>query len=212
MGTPSRTSNHASNRSSEKPAAKDTPQNRRKSDRRANGDDVAATGTPTTSAEMGGVIDRRLGLDRRAIARANGENDDNNGAPTGLERRRGAGRRLSDFQRAADEGEMTTEQFLFLMAIDGFKKANGKTFPNWSDVLEVIRLLGYRKTMPSELNLRNAEDWKEEASAPSNVRPFGWERRFSKKELNELEEMAGDISDDDLDLAESDDGCDADAA
>lgn len=155
---------------------------------------------------MGGVIDRRLGLDRRDIEAANG------GSPTGLERRRGAGRRLSDFQRAADEGEMTTEQFLFLMAIDAFKKANGKTFPNWSDVLEVVRLLGYRKTMPSELNLRNAEDWKEDANTPSNVRPFGWERRFSKKELADLEEIAGDISDDDLDLAESEDGSDAEAA
>ena len=160
------------------------------------------SGGPSTPAEMGGVIDRRLGLDRREIAKAQGEKTSD--SPTGLERRRGAGRRLSDFQRSADEGEMTTEQFLFLMAIDAFKKANGKTFPNWSDVLEVIRLLGYRKTMPSELNLRNAEDWKEPADAPSNVRPFGWERRFSKKELAELEELAGDISDDDLDLAESD--------
>ena len=183
-----------------KSASESTPnsnqRNRRASDR---GESPAKQG-PRTTAEMGGVIDRRLGLDRRAIADRGGEND---GSPTGLERRRGAGRRLSDFQRSADEGEMTTEQFLFLMAIDAFKKANGKTFPNWSDVLEVIRLLGYRKTMPSELNLRNAEDWKEEAEAPSNVRPFGWERRFSKKELAELEELAGDISDDDLDLAES---------
>tara|TARA_E500000318_G_C3462519_1_gene173233 strand:+ start:36 stop:620 length:585 start_codon:yes stop_codon:yes gene_type:complete len=165
-----------------------------------NGVDAGSGAGPRTSSEMGGVIDRRLGLDRRDIAdRKKSEGN----APTGLERRRGAGRRLSDFQRSADEGEMTAEQFLFLMAIDAFKKANGKTFPNWSDVLEVIRLLGYRKTMPSELNLRNAEDWKEEAEAPSNVRPFGWERRFSKKELAELEELAGDISDDDLDLAES---------
>ena len=164
----------------------DTPSNDRRS---------ASGSGPATSAEMGGVVDRRLGLDRREIAKSQGDD----AIPTGLERRRGAGRRLSDFQRAADEGEMTTEQFLFLMAIDAFKKANGKTFPNWSDILEVIRLLGYRKTMPSELNLRSAEDWKEAADAPSNVRPFGWERRFSKKELVELEELAGDINDDDFD-------------
>lgn len=170
---------------------------------------------PGTPAEMGGVIDRRIGLDRREVAarqsREGAGRDGNDAAPTGLERRRGAGRRLSDSQRAADEGEMTGEQFLFLMAIDAFKKANGKTFPNWSDVLEVIRLLGYRKTMPSELNLRNAEDWKETADAPSNVRPFGWERRFTKKELAELEELAGDINDDDFDAA-TDESNDADAA
>jgi len=65
---------------------------------------------------------------------------------------------------------MTPEQFLFLMAIDAFKKANDKTFPAWTDVLEVIRLLGYRKTCASELNLANAEDWTEKPDAASNVR------------------------------------------
>ena len=61
--------------------------------------------------------------------------------------------------------------FLFLMAVDGFKRANGKMYPSWTDVLEVIRLLGYRKTMPSEIKLSNAEDWLEKPDTPSNVRP-----------------------------------------
>ena len=65
---------------------------------------------------------------------------------------------------------MNQEQYLFLMAIDAFKRVNGKTFPAWTDVLEVIRKLGYRKTMASELNLgRRAEDWTERADAPSGV-------------------------------------------
>lgn len=97
---------------------------------------------------------------------------------SGLERERGAGRRLSEFGRAADEGELTREQFLFVMAIEEFKRGNGKTYPAWSDVLEVVRLLGYRKTQESEISLRNAEDWREKPDAPSNVRPRGWERRL----------------------------------
>ena len=113
-------------------------------------------------------MDRRLGLDRR-----HGQED-----ATGTERRRGPGRRRSDFMRSAEEGEMTTEQFLFLMAIDAFKKANGRAFPTWTDVLEVVRLLGYRKTMPSELKLTNAEDWREAPNTASNVRPDGFERRL----------------------------------
>ena len=65
---------------------------------------------------------------------------------------------------------MNREQFLFLLAIDTFKQANGKTFPSWTDVLEVIRKLGYRKTMPSELNLGSrAEDWTERPDASSGV-------------------------------------------
>lgn len=72
--------------------------------------------------------------------------------------------------KSAEEGEMSKEQFLFLLAIDAFKKANNKTFPSWTDVLEVMRLLGYRKTCPSELTLVNGEDWQEKPDAPHGVR------------------------------------------
>ncbi|HLO42331.1 MAG TPA: hypothetical protein VK176_15015 [Phycisphaerales bacterium] len=125
----------------------------------------------------GSVVDRRTIPDRRALAdKADG------GEISGLERRRGPGRRLSDFQRSAEEGELTPEQFLFIIAIDEFKKGNGKTFPSWTDVLEVIRLLGYRKTQPSELNLLRAEDWNEPHDAPARVRPSRWQERFRSDE------------------------------
>ncbi len=101
------------------------------------------------------VVDRRTGLDRRSKPR------------TGLERLRGPGRRRTDFAKSAEEGEMTSEQFLFVTAIDAYKRVNGKPFPTWTEVLEVIRKLGYRKTMPSELNLANAEDWREEPDTPA---------------------------------------------
>ena len=65
---------------------------------------------------------------------------------------------------------MTHEQLLFVMAIDAFKRVNQKTFPTWTDVLEVVRKLGYRKTMASELNLgQRLEDWTERADAASGV-------------------------------------------
>ncbi len=86
---------------------------------------------------------------------------------TGLERRRGPGRRRSDFMKAAEEGEMTQEQFLFIKAIDAYKRVNDKPFPTWTEVLEVIRKLGYRKTTESILQLDAAEDWTEPADAPA---------------------------------------------
>jgi hypothetical protein len=108
------------------------------------------------------VVDRRSGLDRRRAGEPAEE--------TRLERRRGPGRRRSDFRRAAEEGEMTQEQFMFIMAIDIFKQVNDVTFPTWTDVLEVIRKLGYRKTMPTELNLGSrVEDWTERPDAPAAV-------------------------------------------
>ena len=33
----------------------------------------------------------------------------------------------------------------FLRAIDAFKRSSGRNFPTWTEVLEIIRSLGYRK-------------------------------------------------------------------
>lgn len=131
---------------------------------RAPGQPPAAKPAPPVAP--GEVVDRRSGLDRRDL-------QDSEDSPSGLERRRGPGRRRSDFLRSAEEGEMNKEQFLFLLAIDTFKRTNGKTFPTWTDVLEIVRLLGYRKTMPSELALPRVEDWTEKPDTPSNVRTQG---------------------------------------
>ena len=90
------------------------------------------------SDRRSGVVDRRLGLDRR----------------------RGPGRRRSEDRRTAEEGQMSDEQFEFLMAINEYKRANARPFPTWTEVLEVIKALGYRKTAePGKLAEceRNAE-------------------------------------------------------
>lgn len=62
-----------------------------------------------------------------------------------FDRRRGPGHRRSPERRAAEEGEMNEEQFEFLMAIDEYKRANQRPFPTWTEVLEVIKAIGYRK-------------------------------------------------------------------
>ncbi len=63
----------------------------------------------------------------------------------GLERRRGPGRRRADARKDAEEGEFNQEQFEFVMAMDEYKRANDRPFPTWTEVLEVIKYLGYRK-------------------------------------------------------------------
>ena len=40
---------------------------------------------------------------------------------------------------------MSDEQFEFIMAIDRYKQMNARPFPTWTEVLEVIKALGYRK-------------------------------------------------------------------
>ena len=63
----------------------------------------------------------------------------------GLNRRRGPGKRRSDERKSAEEGNMSDEQFDFLMAIEEYKKQNSRPFPTWTEVLDVIKALGYRK-------------------------------------------------------------------
>ena len=69
---------------------------------------------------------------------------------SGFDRRRGPGKRRTDDRRAAEEGEMTDEQFEFIMALNEYKKVNKRPFPTWTEVLDVIRALGYRKVAEPE--------------------------------------------------------------
>lgn len=106
------------------------------------------------------AVDRRSGLERRQKAR----NESGYAGPerragkdrrsgTGLERRRGPGRRRSDDRRVAEEGEMNSEQFEFVMAVEAYKKVNKRLYPTWTEILEVLRQLGYRKVLPRTIKL-----------------------------------------------------------
>ena len=64
---------------------------------------------------------------------------------TGFDRRRGPGIRRSEDRRSAEEGEMTPEQFEFIQAVNEYKQVNHRPFPTWTEVLDIIKALGYRK-------------------------------------------------------------------
>jgi len=142
-------------------------------------------------AVEGTIADRRVLPDRRRMMDASGSAGD---GETGLERRRGPGRRRSDMMRDAEEGEMSREQFLFLMAIDAFKRVNNVTYPTWSDILEILRRLGYRKVQPSQINLPNAEDWTERPDAPLSVGSLG---HAGSRSADDEEDDVDDEDDDD---------------
>ena len=109
-------------------------------------------------------VDRRTGLDRRQASRDEAgytgperrAKDRRDG--TGLERRRGAGIRRSDDRKAAEEGEMNTDQFEFVMAVEAYKKVNHKLYPTWTEILEVLKQLGYRKVQAREVKLENVPE------------------------------------------------------
>jgi hypothetical protein len=70
--------------------------------------------------------------------------------PVAVERRKtGADRRKVERRRQVDpttcERDYTDEEIAFMKAMDQYKRDNRRPFPTWSEVLEVLRALGYRK-------------------------------------------------------------------
>jgi hypothetical protein len=119
------------------------------------------TGQPSDRRQT--VVDRRMGVERRQRTREESgypgpERRVNADRRTGLERRRGPGRRRSDDRRSAEEGEMSAEQFEFIMAIETYKKVNKRMFPTWTEVLEVILQLGYRKVERRNIDLEDVPE------------------------------------------------------
>src|SRR3954453_6201615 len=71
--------------------------------------------------------------------------------PVAGERRSGKDRReKGERRRQVDpttcEKDYSDEEIIFMKAMDQYKRANRRPFPTWSEVLEVLRALGYRKT------------------------------------------------------------------
>jgi hypothetical protein len=88
------------------------------------------------------VQDRRQGSDRRKK---------DVGPPDGVERRTTT-RRKVERRRQIDpttcERDYSDDEIEFMKAMDLYKRRSGRQFPTWSEVLEVIRNLGYRKVEP----------------------------------------------------------------
>jgi hypothetical protein len=91
------------------------------------------------------VTDRRSGDRRQTIDRRK------RSIPVAVDRRSGKDRReKGERRRQVDpttcEKDYSDEEILFMKAMDQYKRANRRPFPTWSEVLEVLRSLGYRKT------------------------------------------------------------------
>ncbi len=95
-------------------------------------------------------VTERRGNDRRKRA-----------IPVAVERRTGADRRdekdKGERRRQIDpttcERDYSSDEIDFMKAMDQYKRDNRRPFPTWSEVLEVLRAMGYRKvaepsTMP----------------------------------------------------------------
>jgi hypothetical protein len=90
------------------------------------------------------VTDRRGGDRRQQVERRK------RNIPVAVERRSGKDRRQQvERRRQVDpttcERDYTDDEIEFMKAMDAYKRANRRPFPTWSEVLEVLYSLGYRK-------------------------------------------------------------------
>jgi hypothetical protein len=77
--------------------------------------------------------------------------------------RRGGRADLPERRRQVDpttcERDYTDEEIVFMKSMDNYKRDNRRPFPTWSEVLEVLRALGYRKVADA-------------TALPGNTRPI----------------------------------------
>ena len=79
------------------------------------------------------------------------------------QRRQIADRRRADRRRQIDpttcERDYSGNEIEFMRAMDDYKRKSGRPFPTWSEVLEVLMSLGYRKVAePSQMAWRTFGD------------------------------------------------------
>ena len=106
---------------------------------------MSQTSAATANANLCVTDQRRNDRRKRAI-------------PVALERRTGKDRRdQGERRRQIDpttcERDYNNDEIDFMKAMDQYKRDNRRPFPTWSEVLEVLRAMGYRKvaqpsTMP----------------------------------------------------------------
>ncbi len=95
------------------------------------------------------IHNRRIGSERRKVTADKSET-----AFKG-EERRATPRRKVERRRMIDpttcERDYSLDEVEFMKAMDDYKRKAGRMFPTWSEVLEVVRSLGYTKPEPAAM-------------------------------------------------------------
>lgn len=127
------------------------------------------------------VADEEVSIDRRRLARR----DDvaelvppaTAGAPQ-LERRKKVNRRRQ-IDPTTCERDYTDQEVEFMNALDDYKRKSGRMFPTCSEVLEVLRGLGYVKLSAAELGARPEDN---SYAASAKPMPSDWPASISSVE------------------------------
>jgi hypothetical protein len=93
-------------------------------------------------------------VDRRAKSERRDKDRRKQSAAVAVERRQGERRVKVQRRRQIDpttcERDYNDDEIQFMQALDAYKRANGRMFPTCSEILEVIRALGYVRVTANE--------------------------------------------------------------
>jgi hypothetical protein len=96
-------------------------------------------------------------MNRRSSDRRGKEDRRKESVPVAVERRTGTSseRRKTPRRRQIDpttcERDYSGDEIEFMQAMDAYKRANGRMFPTCSEILEVIRAMGYVRVTPAQV-------------------------------------------------------------
>ena len=89
-----------------------------------------------------------LTVDRRSSQRRKKENS----TPAAEGERRTKTERRRQIDPTTCERDYSDDEISFMRAMDDYKRKSGRQFPTWSEVLEVLYHMGYRRVAePSEM-------------------------------------------------------------
>lgn len=134
------------------PANKTTKKSTKKSTRST----TAKKKASSTKAKSTKAGEEEVTIDRRRQEERRDEETMEAASPT-LEKRQKVQRRRQ-IDPTTCERDYSTDEVEFMNAMDEYKRTSGRMFPTCSEVLEVIRDLGYVRLSPAELALQSTDE------------------------------------------------------
>ena len=99
-----------------------------------------------------------IDLERRAKRERRGDERRKDAKPVAIERRQLERRVKVQRRRQIDpttcEREYNDEEIVFMQALEAYKRSSGRMFPTCSEILEVVRGLGYVRVSPPAENIQ----------------------------------------------------------
>ncbi len=95
-------------------------------------------------------VDRRSAADRRGTVKTDRRQK---GEPVAVERRNMERREKVSRRRQIDpttcERDYSDDELQFMQALNDYKRSSGRMFPTCSEILEVLKSIGYQKVAPA---------------------------------------------------------------